>query len=40
MQVRVNLDERSYNIEIGKNIVTNIANYLLEIGNFSKIFVI
>jgi len=40
MQVRVNLGERSYNIEIGSNIRGHLANYLVEIGNFSKIFVI
>lgn len=40
MQVKVNLEERSYNIEIGSGIRKNIAEYLGKIGKFSKIFVV
>ena len=40
MQVKVNLEERSYNIEIGSGIRKNISEYLEKIGKFSKIFVV
>jgi 3-dehydroquinate synthase len=39
-KVRVNLDERSYDIIIDSNVRSKIGDYLAKIGDFSKVFVI
>ena len=38
--VKVKLQERSYDILIGDNIINNLAKNLQKIGNFSKVFII
>ena len=38
--VRVELDNRGYDIVIGKNVRSDLAKYLAKIGKFSKVFIV